>query len=122
MLSFSRMRAYRNGGRIVLILKINLPRLDCDGAFSEYFNSFYLSLSDSYASLVERASLSFSPDRAVKVTVSFEEIPPSELKLRRSRKKHIEDLICILRTVSVGGIKKSTVTDIFDKKRGVILG
>ena len=121
MTSFSRMRAYRRDDRTVAVLKIILPRLDGEDTFSKYFNSFYTSIAESYFSSLQRQVDGFCYDGVVRVTVSFEELPPHGVRLKRRERRREDDLICISRTVRVGGIKKTTEIDIFDKRRGVII-
>lgn len=56
ILSMQRAAHFKYEGRIILILKISLPRIPCDenGEFSERFNAFYAAACRAYCALGER--------------------------------------------------------------------
>ena len=94
-----------------------------DGEFAELFNSFYTSLAESYVKAMEREVADMTFDKAMKVTVGWEEIPKETVKLKKREKKHPGTFICISRTIRVLGEIKQKESDIFYKSKnwGVIL-
>ena len=121
MVSFSRMKSFRKNGKTVAILKITLPKLCEEGAFSDYFNSFYSSCADSYIKAFEKAIDVITCESVIKFSVSFSVLPPSSVKLRRWERENVEFLICIKRASSINGEEKESFIDVFNKEIGVII-
>lgn len=118
------MKAYRENGRLSVILKLSLPTAEA-GNFEE-FNLFYTSLAETY---VKKLSDVCFPERReykmpVTVTVGFENITEEYLHSHVKLLKRCKNPIVIKRHVRInmgGEIKYAEYNDIYDTTGGVFV-
>ena len=126
--NFSRMKAYRNDGRLSVILKLSLPILkqenEAEEAKVSAFNSFYLALAERYLSLVSASTLGDREMGSVaSVTVGYD-IDAADLGRYKKAIQKCRDPIVIRRYVRINSsstIKQSACIDIYDASLGVFV-
>lgn len=123
-LSVNRMRAYRSGGRIVLILKLTLPKMEEALVFSECFNSFYLSLADVYASSLNKVHVPEDMIRPAMLTVSFSDITEGYLLKHKRLIRKCREPVVISRSVTLSTsavVWSHEFIDVYDNGRGIFV-
>lgn len=123
-LSINRTKAYRSGGRVALILKLSLPKIEDGNSFAEVFNSFYLSLADCYISCAKDVRVPENPVRPAMLTVSFEDISDKYVSAHKRLLRKCSEPRVILRKVSLSFENKRELNefiDIYDIGRGVFV-
>ena len=123
-LSINRMRAYRTSGKVRLVLKLSLPKIEDENPFAEAFNSFYLSLADCYVSCAKDVRVPENPVRPAMLTVSFEDISDKYVSAHKRLLRKCGKPLVILRKVSLSFENKRTFNefiDIYDIRRGVFV-
>ena len=110
------MRAYRNGGRVAVILRLTLPAAESEGEAELAISEFYFTLAQAYLKGAEQLlAVSKNSDKApisLCVDYAFED------------SYHHDDIIAIKRflRVNAGGVpQKYEVLDLFDVKSGLLL-
>lgn len=123
-LSLNRMRAYRSGGRIVLILKLTLPKMEEELAFAECFNSFYLSLADVYVSALKNVHVPEDMLRPAMLTVSFSDITDEYLSKHTRLMRKCREPVVISRSVTLStsaDVCSHEFIDVYDNGRGIFV-
>ena len=125
ILSFSRIKARREDGRLLAILRLRLPRLPNELTGADAFNLFYSALAEAYSSLLER--LEATPQkyaRPITLSVDFsvlgEECPP---KYSRAVKKCAQPIVIKrFATITRGELMRCIdYTDVYDASASIFV-
>ena len=123
--SFTRMRAYRKCGRLSLILKLSLPRIEAEARGYDAFNNFYIGIAEKYLSLLENYnSKIIGSTRPVKVSADYSVITDEYMKKQSKKAPKLANAVVIKRTVSInndGYIKRGEYIDIYDENIGCFI-
>ena len=113
--SFSRMKSYRQDGKVRVILKLKLPR---SGGESEVFDGFYERLADEYASLAVEAPYSTDVGtRPTTVSIDYSVITEEYMTSNpKTLKKHGNSIVIKRKTsINVNGkIRSYEYVDLYD--------
>ena len=122
-LSINRMRAYRRGGKVRLVLKLELPRLDENYSFSEPFNSFYASLADATAEALNKIRTDENLLYPAMLTVSFSDLTEEYIKAHKRMSARAGEYIVISRKFAfrTDSTAVREFVDIYDKSRCIFL-
>ena len=125
ILSFSRMKLYREGGRVAVVLKLCLPRMCDEGALGQPFNDFYIRLAEKYAlSAGKMEKKNMDGARPVTVSVGFSVINEKYICEHKKIKTKHSELVVIERNVLIninGSIKRAVYTDVYNFKDGIFI-
>lgn len=125
ILSFSRMKSYRKNGRIAIVLKLTLPRLDGEGEANKAFNDFYYALAEKYdLSIADSKITSENIKRPITVNVTFRDITDEYLASHRrykSKSAEIKVIKRLTRINSEGQTRSAEHTDVYSLKMGAFI-
>ena len=122
-LSVNRMRAYRRGGRVRLVLKLEYPRLDEGLPFSEPFNSFYTTLADETLALFDNVKTDEKLLTPTMAYVTFLDLTEEYVGSHRRLSSMKDRYIVISRKMSFGSnsLESKDFIEVYDKMRRVFI-
>lgn len=129
--SFSRMKSFRKSGRLSVIIKLTLPELRVtseDGVLSgaDVFNSFYISLAESYQIAAGKIEIDeyMLGQRPITISIGFEDITDEYLSRNSKLIKKCHQPIVVKRYARKNRNGEITVkenVDIFDLEMGIFI-
>jgi hypothetical protein len=119
------MKAYRKNGRIAIVLKLILPRLDGEGEAIKAFNDFYYALAEKYdLSIADSKITSENIKRPITVSVGFYDFTDEYIASHRRYKSKSDEIKVIKRTLRInseGQTRSVEHTDVYSLKMGAFI-